>query len=146
MPNNITYYIDDAGLILFAEEIAAKINREITDRMVTVIDEDSTNIQIASAKAVYDMLTEGLASITNIHFEVIEDDLPLAGTNNTIYLISREPDNIDNNVYDQWIYVGDRWLNLGACTMDLGQYWAKSEFQPVSAERIQEICDNVFGA
>lgn len=138
------YFLDADGLKFLAAQLVGKMDLKINSRMVTLIDEESTNDEIPSAQAVYDLLQESLSKISGVDFEVVED-LPGEGEPGIIYLIKADPEDGESNVYVQWVYVGESWINLGTSEIDLDNYWSKDELEPITNGDILGILEEVFG-
>jgi len=132
-------FLDQDGLQYFAERLAELIKQKTQISMVSTIDEDSTNQQIPGAKAVYEFLTSALENITGFSFEVVSD-LPATGESNVIYLIDN-----GSGAYTMNAYVNGAWIELGTTEIDLSNYWAKDDLQPLTKEEIQDIIDDVMG-
>lgn len=52
--------------------------------------------------------------------------LPIIGISNKIYLVPLGSPN-PNDVYEEWIYIENQWEKLGETSMDLSNYYTKSE-------------------
>jgi hypothetical protein len=50
--------------------------------------------------------------------------LPITGESDKIYLVRRS---IDSNVYDQYIWFNNSWVQVGSTEIDLSQYYTKAE-------------------
>jgi hypothetical protein len=107
--------------------------------MVTSLDENSTNAQIAGAKAVYEFVLGAIANKVHLTFEPV-DELPLEGETDVIYLVSEGA-----GVYGQHLYFNGAWYALGSTDMDLSNYWSKSELQAMTNLEIQDVVDTVMG-
>lgn len=109
-------------------------------RLTTTINNTSTDEYVASARAVYEFVTEVLGDITDIQFRVVTD-LPEEGDLGTFYLI-RISD--DPETYKMFIYVDDDWRPIGQAEIDLSDYWAKDELVPMTIAELDEIFYEVF--
>jgi hypothetical protein len=135
----MTKFLDNDGLTYLMGRIKELIDQAKQVDLVTTIDEDSTNQQIPGAKAVFDLLTEALEGITTLRMEVV-DALPATGEPNVIYLVQADAD-----TYQQWIYTGSQWFDLGVVEVDLSGYWAKEDLQALTNTEIQAVIDDVMG-
>ncbi len=55
---------------------------------------------------------------------MVVSDLPTENINaTTIYLVN---EGIDNNSYEQWMYIAGQWASLGSTTIDLSAYYTKN--------------------
>ena len=50
--------------------------------------------------------------------------LPLTGESNKIYLVRRE---VGSNIYDQFVWFNNNWVQVGSTEVDLNQYYTKSD-------------------
>lgn len=62
--------------------------------------------------------------ITTINFKVV-DELPSSGESNLIYLVKKEGSGDD--VYDEYIGVESKWEKIGSTTVDLTNYYTKTD-------------------
>lgn len=71
---------------------------------------------------------DGTVSISagNIELFTIVTELPEVGESNKIYLLPHvEPD--DNNDFQEWAWIGEKWELLGTITVDLSNYYTIGE-------------------
>jgi len=132
--------IEKDGLIYLLGWITNEIEKASQINISTEIDEDSTNQQVAGAKAVYDLVKDAIAGLTTIEMIVV-DDLPAEGEPLTFYLIKVSD---DPETYSQNIYIDGEWLTLGSTQVDLSGYWGKDELEFLTNTEIQEIIDEVM--
>lgn len=92
--------------------------------------------QIATTAFVGTAITNALAGITGISFEVVQE-LPSTGDPGTIYLLSNG--GTGTNVYDEYIYVNNAWEKIGTTAVDLSNYWSKSELVAITNTEIDTI-------
>lgn len=62
--------------------------------------------------------------ITTINFKVV-DELPGSGESNLIYLVKKEGSGDD--VHDEYIWVEGKWEKIGSTTVDLTNYYTKTD-------------------
>lgn len=67
-----------------------------------------------------------LNAMGNLRMQIVEQ-LPAAGASNVIYLVKRP--NI--NIYDQWIYQNYAWANIGDTSVDLTQFYTKTQMDTI---------------
>ena len=138
------YFLDETGLAYLVGRLLEKFGLTIDGRLVTLINDESTNDEIPTAKAVYSLLQSAMSEITTLSYELVVGDppeLPTTGEAGKIYLMPTE----EGNVYVQWIYVNDQWLELGSTDVDLSNYWDKDELEPISNADINDIVEDAFG-
>lgn len=66
--------------------------------------------------------TEVDGLLANLNSYVIVDSLPATGDGNKIYLVDD-----GHGGYDRYVYVDDEWVNIGSTSIDLSNYYTKSE-------------------
>lgn len=82
--------------------------------------ETTINIEAASKEYVQELIS----TVTSASFEVV-DELPTEGIKtNTIYLIPSQSSGL-NNVYDEWVYINNKWELIGTTAIDLSNYLSK---------------------
>ena len=95
---------------------------------VTTIDENSTDIQYPSAKATYNLIVNKLGALdAGVKIEVV-DILPDISEANSqyIYLVPAI-ETEDENIYDEYLLVENKWEHLGTTKIDLSNYYTKTE-------------------
>ena len=95
---------------------------ESTGNKVTAITATATDDQYPSAKAVYTLIN----AITSSSFQVVTE-LPTSNiSTSTIYLKLNKKAATDN-IYDEYIYVNNKWEILGSTAIDLTNYYTKDQ-------------------
>lgn len=95
---------------------------ESTGNKVTALTAAATDDQYPSAKAVYTLIN----AITSSSFQVV-DELPTSDiSTSTIYLKPNTKAATDN-IYDEYIYVNNKWEILGSTAIDLTNYYTKDQ-------------------
>ena len=135
-------FLDRTGTQYLAEQLFQGIEQKLQSRLITSIDQDSTDQQIPTGSAIWDLVQAALANISGLDFNVVTE-LPTTGENGIIYLVKANIDPNDNT-YVQWIYVDDTWINLGTSELDLSNYWTKDELEALSNADIDEILEAIF--
>lgn len=95
------------------------------------------NIQAATEEYVKQLIS----TIQTASFEVV-DSLPESDIkSNAIYLV---PSNISglNNIYDEYIYVNDKWELIGNTSIDLSQYATKEYVNDKDINNVKYTTDN----
>jgi len=132
-------FLDEDGLRYLLAQINAFIEQKTQINVVSTIDEDSTNQEIAGAKAVFDLVTSAIAGIVKVTMEVVTT-LPATGESNVIYLVPADAD-----TYRQWIYTGGQWFDLGIAEIDLSNYWSKDGLVALTNTEIQDMIYDAMG-
>ena len=133
-------YLNPDGLTYLIPKLLEKAEEATQTAIVTTIDNASTNLQIPGAKAVYDLLVASLAGIDKLTAQVVTT-LPATGETNVIYLIETAA---GSHIYQQHMYIGSNWSELGTTEIDLDGYWAKDELVALTNAEIQTIIDDVM--
>lgn len=107
---------------LTADEIESAILTALTSYMTS----DQVNSAIASA----------ISGIAQFKFETV-DAVPTTGNSNTIYLVPKAGSADD--VYTEYAFINGKAEPIGTTTIDLSQYWSKSELVPMTAAEIEAI-------
>jgi hypothetical protein len=132
--------LNEVGLRYYTEKLRAYIEQETEINIATQLDEDSTDDEVAGAKAVYDHVNAMIANTQHIEVSVVAS-LPATGAPHTIYLVK-----VDADTYKQHIYVVNQWYDLGTTDVDLLDYWSKDDLGVMDEADVQEIIDDVLGA
>lgn len=108
--------------------------------------ETTINIEAASKEYVQELIS----TVTSASFEVV-DELPTEGIKtNTIYLVPSQSSGL-NNVYDEWVYINNKWELIGTTAIDLSNYLAKdnttayaptSDYNPATKQYVDSSVTN----
>lgn len=100
-----------------------------------------------TATDVDDAITEALADITGIDFQVVQA-LPQTGEKGVIYLVSNS--GAGQNAYDEYIWVDGTptgsYEKIGTTAVDLSGYVQASEMHALTNTEIDNIFAQVFGS
>lgn len=102
------------------------VTSAITLALVDYMTESEVNDAIAAA----------VSQVSGISFEAV-DSLPATGEANKIYLVANG--STGNNTRDEYMYVNGSWEIIGSTSVDLTNYWSKSDLTVMTAEELQEI-------
>lgn len=106
----------------------------IVPKLVSALTNDSgyqTSAQVQTA------ITNALASITGIKFEVVTE-LPSSGANGTIYLIAHTHSDA-GDAYDEYAWIGDKYEKLGNTDVDLSGYVKSSDLVAMTTAEIDTM-------
>jgi len=115
------------------------IDQETQVNIVSAINEQSTNQEIAGARAVYDFVRAVVSALTHLAKRVVQE-LPNTGEDNILYLVP-----VRAGTYKQWMYIDDTWVDFGDTEIDLTGYWAKEDLVPITNTEIREIFTDAMG-
>lgn len=82
-------------------------------------------------------INNALSGITGIDFQVVTE-LPTTGVKGTIYLISNN--GTAPNIYDEYIWVNDKFEKIGTTAVDLSGYLKKTDMVEMTNDEIDTIC------
>lgn len=95
-----------------------------------------SSTKVATTAFVGTAIANALADITGIDFQIVET-LPSTGVKGTIYLVSNS--GTGTNVYDEYIWVNNKWEKIGTTNVDLSGYVQKSEMVAITNSEIDTI-------
>lgn len=77
-----------------------------------------------------------VGNVKTIEFSVVEE-LPESGEKGTIYLISNAKG--DNDIYDEFIWINDRFEKIGTTSVDLSGYLRATDISSITNEEIDTL-------
>jgi len=105
-------------------------------KSLTPADSDSST-KVATTAFVGTAITNALADITGISFEIVTA-LPTTGTAGTIYLLSNGA-STGQNIYDEYVYVNSKWEKIGTTDVDLSGYLKKTDMVAITTAEIDTL-------
>lgn len=113
----------------------------ITDKSVDITIPTNTNqltngAGFQNASQVSSAISKALEGITTIDYQVVTD-LPETGAKGTIYLKSNG--GTSPNVYDEYIWVEDKFEKIGTTEVDLTNYWNTTSLAALTNTEIDGI-------
>ncbi|MBD5584271.1 MAG: hypothetical protein HDQ88_04260 [Clostridia bacterium] len=138
--------LDAAGVTTLSQAILEKVNTKLTDTIATTIDENSTNEQAASAKAVFEALKGAVAPTTEIVTVMGAISTVENPSATTIYL---QKDDENDETWEMYLWVTDAWVSIGSTDVDLSGYLKADDteaiqaaaFDEAGAAKVKEIVD-----
>lgn len=168
MPNTQYNRLDDNGLLyvltlleplLGDENVIETIQKNgvaltVANKTVNIEVPTDADIQTLieaygyqTATDVDDAITEALADITGIDFQVVQA-LPQTGEKGVIYLVSNS--GTGSNAYDEYIWIAGTpsgsFEKIGSTSVDLSGYVQASEMHALTNTEIDNIFTQVFGS
>lgn len=70
------------------------------------------------------ILKEMISNLVSLHLQIVEQ-LPENGENNVIYLVNINGE--EPNIYDEYVYIDNKWEKIGNTDIDLSNYYTKTE-------------------
>lgn len=96
----------------------------------------SKDTTIATTAFVTNAIAKAVAGISTLSFEVVST-LPTSGKAATIYLKSKTGS--ANDVYDEYIWVNNKWELIGTTSVDLSGYLKASELVELTTTEIDNM-------
>lgn len=113
----------------------AKFDKNKRLSSTTPADGDSSTL-VATTAFVGTAITNALSGITGIDYQVVTT-LPTTGTKGVIYLVSHSHGTQD--AYDEYIWTGSAYEQIGSTDIDLSGYWAKTELTAMTTAEIDAL-------
>lgn len=101
----------------------------------TTMSDTSTNP--VQNKVIKGYVDTAIGSVVGIEFRVVSS-LPASGEAGVIYLVSNGGSG--TNVYDEYIWVSNRFEKIGTTDVDLSGYVQDSEMASITEAEINQIC------
>ena len=116
-------------------------NPELVANKVTSIDNNSTDIQYPSAKAVYNTILANKS--VGIKISVV-NELPTENIDDKTMYLKSNGTSKTQNIYDEYLYVNNNWEHIGstATTVDLSEYLKISD---ADNKYIMQVSDMSMG-
>lgn len=119
------------------------VTNTITTSLVNYYTKTQTNTAITNATkdlatktSVTTSINNAVKDIVSFNYSVVAS-LPATGNKGTIYLISNNGSG--NNIYDEYIYVNNKFEKIGTTEIDLSSYVKAIDLVAITNEEIDEI-------
>lgn len=145
---------DDLDELTSQEDVAVAIAAALTDYLkkdlaaetyVSKTEASDEYLSKSEAKETYSTteyvaseIAKALANDGGLSFEIVEY-LPESGKKGVIYLVSKDSSDGGNDIYDEYIWVNDKFEHLGSTSIDLSGYWNQDNLTAISDEELEEI-------
>lgn len=142
---NDSGYIDNTALSSYAKktDLPTKTSDLTNDSnfLTSVPPEYITETELTgkgyqNSSQVQSAINSALSGITGIDFQVVSS-LPQTGKKGTIYLMSNSGSG--QNIYDEYIWVNNKYEKIGITNVDLSNYFNTSNFVPVTNGEIDAM-------
>lgn len=97
----------------------------------------TNSLQIANTTFVQNAITSALAGISGIDLQVVTE-LPETGKKGTFYFVTKESAS-ESNVYDEYVWVNDKWEFVGSTTIDLSGYVKAEQMVAITTAEIDAM-------
>ena len=95
----------------------------------------------ATTEAMNTAIANAIDGVTSFEYSIVTT-LPTTGVKGTIYLISHTHGTQD--VYDEYIWVGDAYEKIGNTDIDLSGYWSTSDLVAITATENTTLLNTYF--
>lgn len=102
----------------------------------TKVSELTNDSNFQTQTEVSTAISNAIGNVTQFNYEVVET-LPEIGIKGTIYLISNAGSG--QNVYDEYLWLDNKWELFGTTAIDLSGYVQKSELVEITNAEIDTI-------
>lgn len=130
---------------------------KVVDVAVPLVSNNITNdltstSKAVSPKAVADYVASAVAAGSALSYKILVEGeydkktgLPtLAGQQNIIYLVP--VGDKDNNVYTEYLYIGQKFECIGSTSVDLSNYLQKGDIKEFTTDEVNAIWSAVMGS
>ena len=114
------------------------INVPVVDNAVT-----AGGVNPVQGGVIKSYVDDAIASVVGVEFEIVQA-LPASGTAGTIYLVPNSSSGA--NIYDEYIYVSNRFEKIGSTDVDLTGYFNTNNLPAVTTAEIDTIVDGTTGS
>lgn len=131
-PINIHYgQVDDVLVdgVSVVEDYIARISLRTVNDLINYYKKSETYTQTE--------VNNLIGQIQTAHFEVVAQ-LPAQGEDNIIYLVPRS-ETEEDNIYDEYIWISNRYEKIGSTDVDMSNYYTKSEVDDKLDEKEDKI-------
>lgn len=123
---------------------------ELKDQIGTVVstfqiptnnNELTNGAGYATETQVSTMIANAIGGVTSIDFEVVTE-LPATGVKGKFYLIAHTHG--DKDIYDEYLWIGDKFEKVGNTDIDLTGYVKKEEMAALTNDEVKAIVDAAY--
>lgn len=111
-------------------------NKSVDIAVPTKVSDLTNDSNFQTDTEVQTAINNAIKDITGIDFQIV-DTLPSTGVKGTIYLVPNSGS--APNVYDEYIWVNNKFEKIGTTEVDLSNYWSKTELTSLSNTEIDEL-------
>lgn len=121
-------------------DLTPDTEKRVSITLPTLVSALTNDAGYQTSTQVQTAITNALASITGIKFEVVTE-LPSSGVNGTIYLISHTHSD-SGDAYDEYAWIGDKYEKLGNTDVDLSGYLKSSDLVAMTTAEIDTMMNS----
>lgn len=99
-------------------------NRAVNISVPTNTNQLTNGADFQTGTQVSNAISSAIAGVTQFDYQLVQT-LPQSGEKGTIYLVLNSGET--PNIYDEYIWVDNKWEQIGTTEVDLSNYYNKSE-------------------
>lgn len=121
----------------YVDENGGKIDVIKLNGAAQTIVNKEVDLTVITSEQVDDAINAAIAGITQFDFQVVTE-LPAEGVKGIIYLVAKGTGKL-KNVYDEYIWTGTDFEQIGDTQIDLSGYWQEDELVAVTTAEIDAL-------
>ena len=129
--------IDNKGYLTSSNANSTDVTQNSFNTLQQIIENKANSADVYTKGETDKAITDAIANVKTTDFQT-SDTLPTENiSTNTIYLISKEGN--EGDVYEEYIYINNKWEKIGETTVDLSQYSTTEEMNAAITAEIAKI-------
>lgn len=129
--------IDNKGYITSSDANSTYVTQNNFNTLQQTVEDKANASDVYTKEEANKAITDAIADVKTTDFQTATT-LPTENiSTNTIYLISKE--GVEGDVYEEYIYINNKWEKIGETTIDLSQYSTTEEMNAAIAAEIAKI-------
>lgn len=129
--------INNKGYITSSEANSTYVTQSSFNTLEKTVEDKANSSDVYTKEETDKAITDAVADVKTTDFQTATE-LPTENiSTNTIYLISKE--GVEGDVYEEYIYINNKWEKIGETTIDLSQYSTTEEMNAAIAAEIAKI-------
>lgn len=129
-------YLSEDGVRYLWQKI--KLKYATIDSVPSKVSDLTNDSNFQTQTQVSNAISAAIAGIKTVEFRIVSA-LPQTGEANVIYLVSHTAKTDD--IYDEYIYVDNKWEKIGTTDIDLSGYVRTSDLVAITNAEIDDIVD-----
>ena len=129
--------INNKGYITSSEANSTYVTQNNFNTLEKIVEDKANSSDVYTKEETDKAITDAIADVKTTDFQTATE-LPTENiSTNTIYLITKEGE--DGDIYEEYIYVNNKWEKIGETIVDLSQYSTTEEMNAAIAAEIAKI-------
>lgn len=134
--------INNKGYITSSDANSTYVTQNSFNTLEKIVEDKANSSDVYTKEETNKAITDAVADVKTTDFQTATE-LPTENiSTNTIYLISKE--GVEGDVYEEYIYINNKWEKIGETTIDLSQYSTTEEMNAAIATEIAKIDLNKY--